>query len=279
MSTWYHFFINTGLTLPFSFHCPLFYFSGNLDTILVLISWDRQQTPPYDGVHLLTSLLDSQTDAIEPIRLLLSINKYNFFSKTENGDNILHIISSKTSREVSSEIIWTIWRQEDAKFAKFEKNREGKTPYQVSCLLIVPIYFQITIQKKDLFMFRFQWDLWMYSVFPRFLPVWITAFACLSPSLFFPIFGWFNGTIITLCVWIISDILGQRTISPQASRTAQGVAWGLLFLITYEYWTHIQLEISSTLFSMLYYLLALGSAVLMLWVSFAEAKRVDPLDR
>lgn len=105
--------------------------SGNLETILLLLSWDKHQDHHYDGLPLLTSLLNSQTDVIEPIRLLFSLSKFDFFGKTEDGDNILHILSAKTSREVSSEIIWTIWRQQEAKNAKNERNREGKTPYQV----------------------------------------------------------------------------------------------------------------------------------------------------
>jgi hypothetical protein len=136
------------------------------------------------------------------------------------------------------------------------------------------------IQKKDLFMFRFLWDLWMYRSFPHSLPLLAPILACLCPSILFPIWGWLYGTLATLCVLILSDLLGQKTLPPQASRSAQGLAWGLLGVVTFEFWTHLHPELpSSSLLPLCFYPLAAISAFLMLRISYSRAKRAEPTDR
>jgi hypothetical protein len=111
---------------------------GNVDTILLLLSWDKQQDPSAtseDGSALLISLFDTPNDITDTVRLLLRLSKFNFFAASETGDNILHVLSAKSSREVSAAVIWALWSRDEAQLAKKEKNRQGKTPYQV-CLCL-----------------------------------------------------------------------------------------------------------------------------------------------
>jgi hypothetical protein len=277
---------------------------GNLDTIFLLLSLEKQQQPNSDlSSALLMSLVDSQTgngsnnDIVNPIRLLFRLSKANFFQTSpDTGNNILHLLSSKSSSEVSADVIWTIWSREEAKLAKDVKNREGKTPYQVPSLLLplrlIPNLFilpsQVAQQRRDVFMFRFIWDFWMYNTFPRPTPAISKFIACLIPSLSFPLCGWLYGSILTLCGWLLADCLGQNTLPPQASRTSQGIAWGLLAVVTYEFWTHLQPELtsgsswssfSSSVFCLCFYSLAALSAFLMLRISYTRAKRAEPTER
>jgi hypothetical protein len=115
---------------------------GNLDTIFLLLSLDKQQQQQSNSEissALLMSFVDSQSppnDIVNPIRLLFRLSKANFFQTSpDTGNNILHLLSSKSSREVSADVIWAIWSRDEAKSAKHVKNREGKTPYEVSILL------------------------------------------------------------------------------------------------------------------------------------------------
>jgi hypothetical protein len=249
--------------------------SGNVDTILLLLSWDRLHDPSApassagDGSALLASLFDTPNDLTEPLRLLLRLSKFNFFcAAPETGDTVLHLLSAKTSREVSPAVIWALWSREEAQLAKKERNREGKTAYQVA------------LQRKDLFLFRFLWDLWMFRSLPRSLPLFVPLLACLAPSLLFPIWGWLFGSLATLCLLVLSDLLGQKTLPPQASRTAQGLAWGLLAVVILEFWTHLHPELpSSSPLPLFFYPLAALALLLMLRVSFSRARRAEPADR
>ena len=107
---------------------------------MLLLSWlqtnESSSSTRYDynGVALFSSLLESQTLSIDTLRLILKHSRLNLFAPSlENGENILHFLSSKSSSShISSDIIWLIWSCDEALKLKNQTNHQGRTPYQVS---------------------------------------------------------------------------------------------------------------------------------------------------
>lgn len=170
-------------------------------------------------------------EAMEMLRLLLAFHA-DVSHAGKNGNNALHVLGPML-RDLNLDAAWMLYESGGDR-ALLAKNEMGKTPWLAAW------------SAKNIKLMRFYWDAFLYTKYPRFLPMVVAALNLTVLFQSLQHFGWLWGLLIAGLWTIASEAFGQAAIFIANSRASCGLAWGIILNAVGAYYMYISPFYSST---------------------------------
>lgn len=163
-------------------------------------------------------------DSLEIIRLLISFHA-DVSHAGKGGNNALHVLAP-IMRDLNLHTALLLYESGKDRAVQ-GRNEFGKTPWQLAWSV------------KNLKLLRFFWDAYMYTKYPRELPIFVVA---ANLTFFFQSlqhFGWILGVFVWAIFGACTEMINQATIPQGYSRVNCGLAWGIIFNAVSAYFFYI----------------------------------------
>lgn len=170
-------------------------------------------------------------EAMEMLRLLLAFHA-DVSHAGKNGNNALHVLGPML-RDLNLDAAWMLYESGSDR-ALLAKNEMGKTPWLAAW------------SAKNIKLMRFYWDAFLYTKYPRFLPMVVAALNLTVLFQSLQHFGWLWGLLFAGLWTIVSEAFGQAAIFIANSRASCGLAWGIILNAVGAYYMYISPFYSST---------------------------------
>jgi hypothetical protein len=200
--------------------------AGNLHIVYLLLHHgaNPNTTDLNQDTPLLWILKNKPGECIELIRILI---KFGADPATIGSmGNAMHVLLSEAAQNLDYNIALILYESGGKQLTE-GVNEKGLTPYRM------------TIETKNSRMMRFLFDAYVYTQFPKALPVILIALTMVCYFYSIHVLGAFYGIIADVALYLCISPLLQQTIMIANSRYSSGIAWGIILTVSSSYFVFL----------------------------------------